>query len=68
MPPTKPPYSPLLTVTIVAEILRTSEKTVRRRIKNGELPFVRHGRAIRILPEDLEAYIAARRVFGNGVH
>ena len=61
----KPAFPQLLTVRAVAEILQTSEKTVRRRIDCGELPIIRHGRSIRVHPDDLASYIAARRGFGN---
>ncbi len=58
--PTELP-KPLLTKKRVAEILDTSEKTVDRRIRSGDLPAIRDGRIIRIRPEDLERYIAQRR-------
>jgi len=51
----------LLTKKTVAEILDTSEKTVDRRIRAGELPAIRDGRIVRVHPDDLERYIAARR-------
>lgn len=52
---------PLLNKKRVAEILNTSEKTIDRRIRSGELPIIRDGRIIRIRPEDLERFIAQRR-------
>jgi len=52
---------PLLTKKRVAEILDTSEKTVDRRIRSGELPAIRDGRIIRIRPEDLDRYISQHR-------
>lgn len=52
---------PLLTIEQAAEILNTSGKTVRRRIAAGELPVIRDGRVIRVHPNDLARYIAARR-------
>ena len=58
--PTEPPNK-LLTRKQVAEILDTSEKTIDRRIRSGELPVIRDHRIIRIRPEDLERYIAQRR-------
>ena len=51
----------LLTVEETAQILNESTKTTRRRIKSGELPHIRNGRLIRILPDDLERFIASRR-------
>jgi excisionase family DNA binding protein len=52
---------PLLTVKETAKLLNTCEKTVRRRITEGELPVIRDGRTVRIHPADLERYIRARR-------
>ena len=51
----------LLTVEETAEILNESTKTTRRRIKSGELPHIRMGRQIRILPDDLDRFIASCR-------
>lgn len=36
-----------------AVIVGVSVDTLRRRIRSGELPAVRHGRLIRVRPEDL---------------
>jgi excisionase family DNA binding protein len=52
---------PLLTIKEVAKILATSEKTVRRRIENRDLPIIRDAGVIRIRPDDLRSYIARRR-------
>jgi excisionase family DNA binding protein len=52
---------PLLTIKDAGKILGASTKTLRRRIEAGELPVVRDGRLVRILPADLEKYIASRR-------
>ena len=43
MPTTQDPARPLLTLPEVADRLRVSVKTVRRRIESGELPAVRLG-------------------------
>jgi excisionase family DNA binding protein len=51
----------LLTVPDAAEILSTSDKTVRRRIKSGELRAIKDGRLVRIDPRDLEDFIRDRR-------
>lgn len=53
---------PLLTIDEAAEILHSSPKTVRRRIKSSELPVIRDGPLIRIRPDDLRSYIAKRRI------
>jgi excisionase family DNA binding protein len=47
----------LLTADEVAEILNVSTRSVRRLIKDGKLPIVRVGRAVRIRPEALETLI-----------
>jgi excisionase family DNA binding protein len=44
----------LLTVRDVAAHFQVSEKTIRRLIKAGDLPFVRVGRSIRIHSEVIE--------------
>ena len=51
----------LLTVEETADVLNTSTKTIYRRIKTGELPTYRDGSILRIHPDDLARYIAARR-------
>jgi len=55
------PIEQLLLIKAAAELLNMSTKTLRRRIKSGELPVVRDGRVVRIRPKDLRAYIALRR-------
>ena len=57
----------LLTVEETAEILNESTKTTRRRIKSGELPHIRNGRHIRILP-DLIRYPLSRSGAANNPH
>jgi excisionase family DNA binding protein len=52
----------LLTIREVASVLGVSEVTVRRKVANGELPAVRLGgkhSAVRVDPEDLEAWLYA---------
>jgi excisionase family DNA binding protein len=44
----------LLTVREVAALFQVSEKTIRRMIATGQVPFVRIGRSIRIRPEIIE--------------
>jgi excisionase family DNA binding protein len=48
---------PLLTAAEVARILNISIRQVRRLIKDGKLPIVRVGRAVRIRPESLDKLI-----------
>jgi excisionase family DNA binding protein len=47
-----PPWLPgrLVTVAEVGELLRLSERQIRRMIADGRIPVVRLGRAIRIRP------------------
>jgi excisionase family DNA binding protein len=57
--PTPLPTDRLLTVAAVAEMLQVSERTVRRWIRNGLLPYVRLGlRVIRVREEDVRAAMA----------
>lgn len=49
----------LLSIRQVAEVLTVSEKTVWRRIKNGELRASRLGRHVKVKPRDLDDYVAA---------
>ncbi len=51
----------LLTLQESALILKTSLKTLRRRIDAGHLPVIRDGRIVRVHPRDLQRYISARR-------
>ena len=51
----------LLMLQDAADILNTSMKTLRRRINAGQLPVIRDGRIVRVHPNDVERYIAARR-------
>jgi excisionase family DNA binding protein len=52
----------LLTIKDVAGILRVSNRTVERLIVDGALPHVRpRPTQIRVHPEDLRAYLDARR-------
>jgi excisionase family DNA binding protein len=47
----------MLTVAETAAILRWSEDTIWRRCKNGDIPHIRHGRAIRIPRHALEHWL-----------
>ena len=49
----------LLTVAQVAERLGLKPATIRRRILERRLPYVKLGRAVRIPVEDVEALIAS---------
>lgn len=52
--------TPLLDIGAAATRLAVSTKTIERLIARGELAHVPIGRAVRITPEDLDAYIAWR--------
>jgi excisionase family DNA binding protein len=60
-----PARAPLLAIPDVAEILKVSEKQVRRYIADRDprqrLPASKFGRLIRIEPSDLENFIRDRR-------
>lgn len=49
---------PLLTVAEVAGLLRVSNMTVYRLIKNGELSAIRVGKNYRIRQADLDTYLS----------
>lgn len=49
----------LLRATDVAKILNISLALAYRLLQTGELPCVRIGTAVRVRPEDLDAYIDA---------
>ncbi|MEQ1839949.1 MAG: helix-turn-helix domain-containing protein [Verrucomicrobiales bacterium] len=53
----------ILTLEEVAAILKTSVKTVRRRIASGKLRSFKEGGRVRVLESDLEDYI--RRQLGG---
>jgi hypothetical protein len=61
----KPERESLLDIPNVAEILKVSEKTVRRYIGHRDprkrLPAIELGRLIRVEPSDLEIFIRDRR-------
>jgi excisionase family DNA binding protein len=57
--PTEP--VPPHTVDEAAERLDCSVATVRRRIDAGDLVAIKHGRVLRILESDLQAFIRASR-------
>ena len=52
---------PLYKTSEVAEILKTSQRSVQRIIQRGELPVVQVGRRHLVLKRDLETFIEARR-------
>ena len=55
------PTLPMLRVGEVAQQLRLAPRSLWRLIDRGELKVHRFGRAVRISPADLAAFVAARR-------
>jgi excisionase family DNA binding protein len=52
----------LLFIPEAADILRISEKTLRRWITNGEIAIVRNGRIIRIEPSAIRMFVSQHRI------
>ena len=52
-----------LSVAAVADMLKVSQKTVRREIASGDLPTHRVGKLLRVSEGDLEAYVTRRRSY-----
>jgi excisionase family DNA binding protein len=59
--------SRLITVKQTAEYLAVTEKTVSRLVRKGHLPAIKVGKALRIRPSDLEAYIC-RNAYRCGLY
>lgn len=57
----------LMTVRSAAAALKVCARTIQSAIARGELPVVRIGRAVRIDPRDLAAYVDSRRTTAKGV-
>ena len=56
----------LITVRQAADSFKVSERSIRRMLLDGSLPFVRLGRSVRIRPQDLTDFVEARTVPKNG--
>jgi excisionase family DNA binding protein len=57
----------LLTVEQAAEVLSLSRRTLWRLTKDGKLPSVRYGRAVRYWIEDLKKWVEKQREASNAV-
>ena len=57
----------LLTVAEVAAQLRCSEATIRRRMRRGEIAFIRMRGIYRIHPAEVELYVQLSWDFGEGI-
>jgi excisionase family DNA binding protein len=60
-PPLKKEIPRLLNALEVSQILGLGHSTIYQLIRQGELPCVRFGRAVRVRPEDLDIFIQANR-------
>jgi excisionase family DNA binding protein len=52
----------LLTIPEVAELLKVSERTVRRIQQQREIAFIKVGRSVRFARSDLASYLETRNV------
>jgi excisionase family DNA binding protein len=55
-------FTALLRAEEVADILNIGKSTVYLRIKCGDIPSIRVGSSVRVLPEDLANYIQQNRM------
>lgn len=53
--------SNLMTASEVAERLNVSKTYVYALLKSGEIPTIQIGRTVRVLPQDLDAFVQANR-------
>jgi len=53
---------PMMTANEVMKVLRWSRRRLQYAIKRRELPYVKDGRSLKFLPDDVAGYIASRRV------
>lgn len=56
----------VLTLEQAAEQWQVSKRTLRRRIAEGRLTAYRHGRAIRLKPEDVDALFTPTNKWSGG--
>lgn len=56
---------PLIPFAQAAKILNMSERTLKRRVHDGEIAVIRDGAIVSFAPEDLRFYIATRRIDGK---
>lgn len=55
-------YPAVLSISEVAEILNITPATVRRHIKNNDLPHIKVGRLVRIPKDSLISYLHGKQV------
>lgn len=58
--PAAPALAPLLTIPEVADLLRLSERQVRRMVATGDLPVLRFGRSVRVSRDVVELMMRSR--------
>jgi excisionase family DNA binding protein len=56
----------LLTRKQAWERINCSQRHLHNLVLSGELPYVRLGKLLRFIPADLDAYVKAHRIGGNG--
>lgn len=61
------PASPVLTIEEVAALLRTTDKTVRKAARDGELASFKLGRITYILREPLEQQLKTKIALGHSL-
>lgn len=64
-PPEKDPRSILLSTAEVAERLHVQPRTIVKRLREGEMPFVRIGQHYFVAESDVIAWIDARKQGGK---
>ena len=52
----------LLTLSEAVAVTRLSKRKLQQEMAAGALPYIKIGRSIRLIPADIEKYIAARRI------
>ena len=57
-----PGHEPPLSIPEAAEFLNVTDRWVRRAVRERRLPYVKVGRHVRFMVEDLRAYLAQSRV------
>jgi excisionase family DNA binding protein len=59
---TTPGHEPPLSIPEAAEFLNVTDRWVRRAVRERRIPYLKVGRHVRFLVEDLQAYLAQSRV------
>jgi excisionase family DNA binding protein len=51
----------LMTVKEVAKYLKLTDLTIRRKVKTGELPYIKMGRSIRFEKSEIDAWVRGQK-------